>query len=72
MILFEKEKGSLLALFSDIKETTLFYNNMHVKMENYNLNNITVRNSFDSNPKTGMDSGLTSPNNKFVENGRKS
>ena len=41
MILFEKEKGSLLALFSDIKETTLFYNNMHVKMENYNLNNIT-------------------------------
>ena len=72
MILFEKEKGSLLALFSDIKETTLFYNNMHVKMENYNLNNITVRTSFDSNSKTGMDSGLTSPNNKFVENGRKS
>ena len=72
MIVFEKEKGSLLSLFSDIKETTLFYNNMHVKMENYNLNNITVRTSFDSNPKTGMDSGLTSPNNKFVENGRKS
>ena len=41
MILFEKEKCSLLALFSDIKETTLFYNNKHVKMENYNLNNIT-------------------------------
>ena len=72
MILFEKEKGSLLALFSDIKETTLFYNNMYVKMENYNLNNITVRTSFDSNPKTGMDLGLTSPNNKFVENERKS
>ena len=72
MILFEKEKGSLLVLFSDIKETTLFYNNMHVKMENYNLNNIIVRTSFDSNPKTGIDSGLTSPNNKFVESGRKS
>ena len=31
-----------------------------------------VRTSFDSNPKTGMDSGPTSPNNKFVESGRKS
>ena len=26
-----------------------------------------VRTGFDSNPKTGMDSGRTSPNNKFVE-----
>ena len=32
---------------------------------------IYVRTSFDSNPKTGMDSGPTSPNNKFVESGRK-
>ena len=31
-----------------------------------------VRTSFDSNPKTGMDSGPTSSNNKFVESGRKS
>ena len=31
-----------------------------------------VRISFDSNPKTGMDSGPTSPNKKFVESGRKS
>ena len=29
---------------------------------------LTVRTGFDSNPKTGMDS---SPNNKFVESGRK-
>ena len=31
-----------------------------------------VRTGFGSNPKTGMDSGITSPNNKFVEGGRKS
>lgn len=41
MTLFKKEKSSLLALFSDTKETKLFYNNMHVKMENYKFNNIT-------------------------------
>ena len=33
---------------------------------------ILVRTNFDSNPKTGMNSDLTSPNNKFVESGRKS
>ena len=32
----------------------------------------TVRTSFDSNSKTGMDSGPTSSNNKFVESGSKS
>ena len=31
-----------------------------------------VRTGFDSNPKTGMDLGPTSPNNKFIESGRKS
>ena len=31
-----------------------------------------VRTSFDSNPKTRIDSGPTSLNNKFVESGRKS
>ena len=33
---------------------------------------VTIRTGFDSNPKTGMDSSPTNPNNKFVENGRKS
>ena len=33
---------------------------------------VNVRTSFDSNPKTGMDSGPTSPNNKFVESRKKS
>ena len=33
---------------------------------------MVVRTGFDSNPKIGMDSGPTSPNNKFVESGRKS
>ena len=32
----------------------------------------TVRTSFDSNPKKGMGSGPKSPNNEFVESGRKS
>ena len=31
-----------------------------------------VRTNFDTNPKTGMDLGPTSPNNKFVESRRKS
>ena len=31
-----------------------------------------VGTGFDSNPKIGMDSGLTTPNNKFVESERKS
>ena len=31
-----------------------------------------VRTGFGSNPKTGMDLGPTSPNNKFIESGRKS
>ena len=33
---------------------------------------IIVRTSFDSNSKTGMNPSPTSPNNKFVESGRKS
>ena len=33
---------------------------------------IAVRTSFGLDPKTGMDLGPTSPNNKFVESGRKS
>ena len=33
---------------------------------------IYVRTSFDLDSKTGVDSGPTSPNNKFVECGRKS
>ena len=33
---------------------------------------VTIRTSFNSNPKIGMDSGPKSPNNKFVESGRKS
>ena len=33
---------------------------------------VTVRIGFDSNPKIGMDSDPTSPNNKFVESERKS
>ena len=36
----------------------------------YNLYTI-VRTSFGLNSKTGLDSGPTSPNNKFVEHGRK-
>ena len=30
-----------------------------------------VRTNFDLDPKTGLESGPTSPNNKFVERGRK-
>ena len=32
---------------------------------------VTIRTSFDLDSKTGLDSGPTSPNNKFVERGRK-
>ena len=34
--------------------------------------NVIISTSFDSNSKTGMDLGPTSPNNKFVESERKS
>ena len=36
-----------------------------------NCKNSCVRTGFDSNPKTGIDSSPISPNNKFVEGGRK-
>ena len=36
------------------------------------IENTICKDQFWFGPKTGMDSGLTSPNNKFVECGKKS
>ena len=54
---------------SSISSTKLKFPSNQIKL--FPQTALIVRTSFGLDPKTGLGSGLTSPNNKFVERGRK-
>ena len=54
------------------KHTNLAWRSNIVIIIDIDIVNVTCKDQFWLEPRTGMDPGLKSPNNKFVESGRKS